>query len=235
MLQADMHMHTNRDPEDSWITHTPEQLIDHAAALGFDVLSITHHRRVIFEQSWARRAKKLGMLLIPGTEARIEGKDILLYNFTPKEVYDVRVLSDLNAYAKRRDRLIVAAHPFYPIPSLRDGTHSCGLVLQRIKHVVDAVEYCHFYARLFNGFNRLAVWAAGRYGLPVVANSDSHALSYMGSNYTLINANKDVRSIFAAIRAGKIKIVTRPRTSGELFKLGWNLLSPKVLKKLVAP
>lgn len=233
MLKCDLHLHTNVDPIDVNITHSPYDLIDHAAKLGFQVLSLTHHLKVIFDKKWAVYAKKKNILLIPGTEARIEGRDVLLYNFTAKEVEKLKCLDDLAKYAKRKDRLMIAPHPFYPIPSGRHVTHSVGISMSRACKYMHAIEYCHFYLSWFNVFNVLAGRASVKYGLPLFANSDAHALWFMGSNYTLVDAKKSILSIFAAIKKGKIEIATRPRTIRESARLMNELFSPHALRKLV--
>ena len=233
MLKADLHLHTNVDPSDTFIKYSPYNLIDRAATLGFNVLSLTHHKKVIFNQKWADYARKKNILLIPGTEAQIEGKDVLLYNFTQKEVLKIKKFKNLASFAKKKDRLIIAPHMYYPIPSILYKTHSVGWSINLLIQYVDAIEYCHLYSKYFNILNYFAKKIATKHHLPLIANSDAHALNYMGSNYTLIDAEPNILSIFKAIRNKKVKIITRPRTLKEMLTLTTHLMSPSILKKLI--
>ena len=56
MLKIDFHTHCNEDPEDRFIKHSPEELIDHAASIGFNALSITCHNKVVFSRSLQKYA-----------------------------------------------------------------------------------------------------------------------------------------------------------------------------------
>ena len=50
-LKAELHTHTREDPIDGRriVLHSPKELIDAAAAQGFEVLSITNHNQLLFE------------------------------------------------------------------------------------------------------------------------------------------------------------------------------------------
>ena len=65
MLKADLHIHTKEDPHDN-IGYSAKQLIDHAAKLNFDVISITNHDTSSYTEELAEYAKLKGILLIPG-------------------------------------------------------------------------------------------------------------------------------------------------------------------------
>ena len=78
MLKADFHSHTAEDPFHPWITYTAKDLIKNMAKRGYDVLAITCHNKRVFTEDLKKYAKKQGLLLIPGMELRLQGKDILL-------------------------------------------------------------------------------------------------------------------------------------------------------------
>src|SRR2546427_6673114 len=76
-LRADLHLHTRE--RESFIAYDARELIDGAAHAGFQVLSITNHNTVTFSRDLQAYAQERGILLIPGIEATIEGKHVLLY------------------------------------------------------------------------------------------------------------------------------------------------------------
>jgi len=49
MLKTELHAHCQGDPE-HYLPHTAKQLIDQAHKQNFDVLAITCHNRVIYNQ-----------------------------------------------------------------------------------------------------------------------------------------------------------------------------------------
>lgn len=76
-LKADLHPHTREG--EAFIAWQARDLIDRAAREGFQVLSITNHDRLTFSQELAAYARERGILLIPGVEATLEGRHVLLY------------------------------------------------------------------------------------------------------------------------------------------------------------
>lgn len=196
-------MHAMGDPEDTFIKHTPEQLIDHAASYSFDVLAISCHGKVLFSKKLAEYARKKGILLIPGAEAWIDGKHVLIYNITQKELDRLKTFDDLRAFKKRKDILVIAPHPFYPMANCLHEK-----LIENID-VFDAIEISHLYQAFMN-FNRKAIKVAKQYKKPLVALSDTHMLWMFGNNYTWVDSKKNVKSYFSAIRKGKVKPVHSP-------------------------
>ena len=92
MLKADLHIHTNEDPVDfSKINYSAKDLIKYAAKLHYNVLAITNHNSILYNCMLKSYAKKHGILLIPGTEADIGGKEVLLLNV---KQHDIKKISD---------------------------------------------------------------------------------------------------------------------------------------------
>jgi predicted metal-dependent phosphoesterase TrpH len=211
MLKADMHMHVKGDPEDIFIKHTFEQLIDHAASLSFDVLAISAHGKVMFSKKLEAYARKKGILLIPGAEANIESKHVLIYNITEKELQKLKTFDDVRMLKKKKDILVIAPHSFYPMAMCLKEK------LEENIDVFDAVEICHLYLRFINP-NNSAIKIAEKYNKPLVALSDTHMLWMFGRNYTLVDSKKDVKSYISAIKSGKIKPVHRPTPLLMLFR-----------------
>ena len=112
MVKVDLHTHTADDPLD-WIPYSTHDLIDRAAALGFGALAVTLHDRQLDVQPLAPYAAERGLVLIPGIERTIEGRHVLLLNFS-SAVEDVRSFADLARLKQREPGLVVAPHPYFP-------------------------------------------------------------------------------------------------------------------------
>src|SRR5213083_2399187 len=82
-LKAELHSHCSLDPVDYRLCdHSPEDLIEQAARLCYEILAITCHNLDIWGRDLADYARSLGVVLIPGMEVSTEGAcHTLVYNF----------------------------------------------------------------------------------------------------------------------------------------------------------
>jgi predicted metal-dependent phosphoesterase TrpH len=221
-LKADLHLHTAEDPLDR-IRYTARELISKAADQGFDVISITNHHRMTFNQDLLSYAQERGILLIPGIEMTIQRRHVLVLNPPPhKMCSDFFSLSKL----RRPETLIIAPHPYFP------GTYSLNGYLLEHLHLFDALEYCHFYSLMIN-FNQRAVEVSQSFGFPLVGNSDAHFLAQLGTTYSLIYAEKNLESVFAAIRQNKVKVTSRPLKTYEMGSIANRFLRMKLRAKII--
>ena len=103
-----------------------------------------------------------------------------------------------------------------------------------MKHLnlFDALEYCHFYTPMIN-FNQKAVAVSRSFGFPLIGNSDAHFLSQLGTTYSLVDAEKNIEAIFAAIRQNKIKINSRPLKTLEMGLIANRFLRMKFRSKTI--
>lgn len=204
MIKLELHTHTDDDPADR-ISHSTRDLIDRAASLGYGALAITLHDRFVDPSPHVAYARERGVVLLPGIEKNIGRRHVLLINF-PAECADVRTFDDIARLKKKCGGLVVAPHPFYPIPS------ALGPELQRHRSLVDAVEVNAMYTRLID-FNRRAIAWAQAEGKPLVGNTDLHLLEQMGTTYSLVDAAANPDAICDAIRAGRVEVRTTPLSS----------------------
>jgi predicted metal-dependent phosphoesterase TrpH len=218
-LKADLHTHTSEGVE-GFVRWSPRELIDQAARAGYQVLSVTDHDRVTHNSSLARYARDRGILLIPGLEATVEGRHVLLYNF-PCPSESLRTFAGIRRH-KGPQSLVVAPHPFFPGPT------SLGHRLLAHLDLFDAIEYSHFYTRWMN-HNRGAVHLAQRRGLPLVGCSDAHLPRQFGTTYSLVEAEPDPEEVLGAIRRGRVKLVSRPLSAGSLCAIAFSLLRGAML------
>ena len=201
MLKVELHTHTADDPVDD-IPHSTRQLIDRAASLGYHAVAVTLHDRQLDLRPLASYAADRAVTLIPGIERTIEGRHVLLLNFSDR-TEDVTTFDDLARLKERESGLVVAPHPFYPIgTSLRE-------MMDRHAHLFDAVEWNAMFTSVVN-FNPRAERWAGAHGKPMVGNGDVHRLRQLGTTFSLVEAEPDANAICAAIRAGRVRVETRP-------------------------
>jgi predicted metal-dependent phosphoesterase TrpH len=203
MLKVELHTHTADDPVDR-IPYTAIELIDRAAALGYDALAITLHEAQLDIRRLVSYAADRGVVLLPGVERSIEGRHVLLLNFH-SGTEDVRTFEDLARLRRRQRGLVIAPHPFYPSTSC---LHSR---LDRHADLFDAVERNAMYTASVD-FNRRAERWAARHGKPVVGNGDVHRLLQLDRTYSLVDAERHVDAICEAIVSGRVTVVSRPMT-----------------------
>lgn len=201
MLKIELHSHTADDPVDR-IRHSSEELIDRAAELGYDALAITLHDRQLSDARLTAYARERGILLIPGVERTIDGRHVLMLNFSPAAA-DVRSFDEVAELKRREAGIVIAPHPFFP-------TGSClGSLLERHAELFDAVEWNAMFMRGLN-FNRRAERWAAAHGKPMVGNCDVHRLYQMGTCYSLVDAECTAAAICDAIKNGRVEVVAEP-------------------------
>jgi predicted metal-dependent phosphoesterase TrpH len=211
VIKTELHAHTDEDPADR-IPHTIQELVDRAAALGYGALAVTLHDRYFDPAPHAAYAKERGLLLLAGIERTIARRHVLLINF-PRECADVRSFTDLAKLKDRRpEGLVVAPHPFYPMPSALAG------LMQRHRALIDAVEVNAMFTSWLD-FNRGAMAWAKRHGKPLVGNTDLHLLEQMGTTYSMVDAEPDADAICAAIRQGRVDVQAAPLGSPRAMQL----------------
>jgi hypothetical protein len=223
MLKTDLHLHTREDPKDI-IKYSAKQLINYMAKKGYDVIAITPHLRPMKEDFFNELkdyAKRKGILLIKGTEIKIKGKEVLVYNYDKP----IKRFSDLKK-VRNENGLVIAPHPFY-------GTRQC-LGKELIKNIkyFDAIEYCHFYTKSLNKPNRTARRTAKKYGKTLIGNSDAHNYYQTGHTYSEIMADKNTESVFEAIRKNRLRIVTKPLTKHMFARIFIKSIIPTPIQKL---
>jgi len=220
-LKVDLHTHTAEDPYE-YIKYDARQLIDRASQVGIDALAITNHNTVTYNTELAGYAEKKGILLIPGMEAVLSGKHVLIINPDFRTISQGRPLKDLEKI-KNEKNLIIAPHTFFP------NSKSLKSNLSSYLHFFDAIEFCHFYNHLIN-YNKKAVHVAEQYKKPQIGTSDCHNIWQFGTTYSLVEAEKNIPSLIKAIKKGKIEIHTIPVSLFTMGRVAANFFLYKRLK-----
>ena len=206
-LKVDLHTHSREDPKD--IVHYDAcALIDKAQQLGYDALAITNHDTVTDEPYILEYADQKGVLLIPGMEATLSNKHVVILNPAVKTNIPERRLEDLPELVSEKS-LVFAPHPFFP------QLKSLHKKLSDFFPWFHAIEYSHFYTRWLN-FNKQAVRVAQARKLPLVGTSDCHILWEFGTTFSLVKADRNVDSIIQAVKHGKIQVVSAPLKSWQM-------------------
>jgi len=223
MIKADFHIHTGDDPTDR-IAYTTFALIDRAAELGFGAIAITLHDFQLDGAAYRAYAASRGIVLVPGMERTIEGRHVLLLNFSGATA-NVQTFDDL-ARLKRDEPagVVIAPHPYFP------SSKSLLAELERHADLFDAVEYNAMFTPVVN-FNVFARWWASRHGKPMVGNGDVHRLEMLGTTYSLIDAVPDAESICGAIKAGRVTVVATPHTFARAVSLMARLVASTFLPR----
>ena len=185
MLKVELHAHTADDPKD-YISHTAHQLIDRAADLDYDALAITLHNKQLDVEPLRAYASERGLALIPGVERDIQGKHVLLINFSSR-TERVDTFEDVARLKQEEPAgLVVAPHPFFPMGSCLRS------MMNRHADLIDAVELNAMYSPMVN-FNRAGERWAARHRTPMVGNGDVHLLEQLGTTYSMVDAARSPR------------------------------------------
>jgi len=225
MLKVELHTHTADDPADR-IPYQTHELVDRAAELGFQGLAITLHDRQLDPAAFRAYAAARGIVLIAGIERTIQGRHVLLLNYS-HAAESVESFDDLARLKEREHGLVIAPHPFFPARSaLRGllGTHA---------HLFDAVEWNAMFTRLVN-FNVPAERWARRHRKPMVGNGDVHRLEQLGTTYSLVDAAPGANAICDAIAAGRVQVVATPLSTFTAGRIMTDLVASTLLPPLTS-
>lgn len=197
---------------------SPEEIVRTAKSVGLDAIAVTDHGTV---RGGIETIKVAGedLLVILGSEIKTDSGEIIGLDLK-KDVPEGMSPEETCKEIKSQGGFIIAPHPF---DRMRRGM---GKGLDRIVKYLDAVEV--FNARtLVHRFNREALEFSKRYGLPGVSGSDSHFGIELGSAYTLVHSEMDVRSILQSVKKGDVKIVG----SSTGVRPHWKTFVTKIARK----
>lgn len=215
MIKCDLHIHTSEDEEEGHdLCYDARDLIDRASHLDYDLISITLHDKVIFDEELSDYAESKGVELIPGVERTIEGKHVLLYNLTSEEMKSIDSFDDLRMMKGEKDDLmVIAPHPYFIFSScLKED-------LEDNIDLFDGIEFSSFHMSWFN-LNRKAEKMAKKYDKALVGNSDAHIPLQFGTTFSLVDC-EGKEGLVESVREGDVKVFSRPFSFWEFFKVGF--------------
>lgn len=198
MFRVDLHVHTGRYSQCAEFVD-PYQIAATAVKAQLSGVVITEHD-ILWEEEETELLKRssAGIRLYRGIEVSASGCHLLVIGIDDAGALHRDIsMAEVVAYAHRYQAAVILAHPY------RDDADPECLPVQ----LVDAVEVgsTSFSAEEA----RRSVQLAQRFGKPVVAGSDAHALSRIGwawTNLPALPANET--ELAAAIRSGLGRPVT---------------------------
>jgi len=235
MLKADLHIHTYEDPIDV-IDYSARDMLKLKAKLGFNVIAITNHNSIYFNKELKDYAKKLGILLIPGMEAKIQGKEVLILNADQSKIIGYRpyeglykrkyrsLFNSLEILEKlRKENMVIGApHPFFV------KFQCIGNLLKPNIDNFDFIEHCHVYTSWMDR-NEQAIQIANRFNKPLIASTDAHKRFQLKlNNYTMIDSEPKKDDVLEAIRKNKVRIITEPITNYNFARILAGVLSSRL-------
>lgn len=215
LYRIELHSHCQGDPIDQHLGHSLFEHIDQAKKVGLDAIAVTWHQKICTDPEAFAYARKRGILLIPGMEAELKRRHLVVLNLSEGDLPGESTWDEIRALRARKPEIFVLApHPFYPHPTCLGNTMNAHA------DCIDAVEWCMLHINWLPNRvspNLRATRWAHRHGKPVVACSDAHSLSSIGKNASTVEADElTPEAIFAGIRAGRVTFHRRSLELGSL-------------------
>jgi predicted metal-dependent phosphoesterase TrpH len=214
LLKCQFHCHVGGDPCDH-IRYSPRELVDEAMKLRYDVLAITCHRAIVFDEEVRDYAASKGLLLVRGIEFEIDEQHILALN-VDKDINEVETFYDLKKYRQNHpNTLVIAPHPYFP------GKTCLGESLERHIDLFDAIEISWAGTKTID-FNKKARKIAKSFGKPLVATADCHFINDLDIGYCKLDCEQKWAAILKTVREGR-KIKNHHKKTSIFKVLGFTL------------
>jgi len=215
-FKAALHLHVKGDPEEN-IKHTAKEAVLQAKELGFEVIAITCHNKVVYPEGIKEFGEKHDVTVIPGIEATVEKKHVIILN-TKEEANNVTTFAKLKKYKEKHSEcFIMAPHPFH-------YTREClGRKLKEHIDLFDGIEWNYFYSLSINP-NLKARELAKKYNKPLIGTSDIHTLKYFDPTYCVIKAkSRTIPDLIEALKNNQIELITKSFSNFRLIHILWEL------------
>lgn len=235
LYKTDLHAHIDLDAYDS-IKYDYKTLLNYYKKKGFSIVTITCHDSFPITDEMKKFASINNMILIPGIEKTIEGKEILILNIQKNDIADImqaKSFSDVATLKNKKHLFFIAPHPYHIISTcLKED-------LEKNIEIFDAIEICSHNTLLFNP-NKKARRIARKYNLPLVGTSDSHFLREINHTYTLIPSSKKISELSIGqitdiIKNGKALIVSNKLSLTEFLMVGVAHFVPDKYRQYFVP
>ena len=198
-FSADLHIHTHYSMDS---LASPEKVVEAALEKGLSAIAITDHNEIEGALHAQRIAleRELPLQVIIGEEVGCPEGDLLVY-FVKRKI-EKGPLSAVLKEAERQKAVCCMAHPY--------DTRRMGMMARNLPEKmllqINAIEA--FNARSNKARNDDAAELAKRHGKPVLAGSDAHHASEVGTGHVEFSGVKklDAKNILSAKRkiGGKI-------------------------------
>ncbi|WP_407424397.1 CehA/McbA family metallohydrolase [Methanobrevibacter sp.] len=218
MLKMDTHIHSEYSPDSK---SKLKDIFAVAKTRGLDIIAISDHNTVEGSKEAIRLTKNDDLLVVPSIEiSSLEGH-ILGFGCEENIKRDLPAGETIDLIHDQGG-LAIIPHPycFY-----RHGL-LCKADYKDLK--IDAIETKN--ARFIVGYcNNKAKKLSKKENLPGLGASDAHYYKFVGDCYSKIDCDKDIDSVFKAIKKSKVEALGKGTSNIKLSKY---LLDFKVLKKI---
>ena len=218
MLKMDTHIHSEYSPDSK---SKLKDIFNVAKNRGLDIIAISDHNTVEGSKEAIRLTKNDDLFVVPSIEiSSLEGH-ILGFGCEENIKRDLPAGETIDLIHDQGG-LAIIPHPycFY-----RHGL-LCKADYKDLK--IDAIETKN--ARFIVGYcNNKAKKLSKKENLPGLGASDAHYYKFVGDCYSKIDCEKDIDSIFKAIKKSKVEALGKGTSNIKLSKY---LLDFKVLKKI---
>ena len=217
MLKMDSHIHSEYSPDSK---SKLKDIFKVAKTRGLDIIAISDHNTVDGSKEAIRLTKNDDLFVVPSIEiSSLEGH-ILGFGCQENIKRDLPAAETIDLI-HAQGGLAIIPHPycFY-----RHGL-LCKADYNDLK--IDAIETKN--ARFIVGYcNNKAKKLSKKENLPGLGASDAHYFKFVGDCYSKIDCEKDIDSVFKAIKKGKVEALGKGTSNIKLSKY---LFDFKVLKK----
>ena len=217
MLKMDTHIHSEYSPDSK---SKLKDIFNVAKNRGLDIIAISDHNTVEGSKEAIRLTKNDDLFVVPSIEiSSLEGH-ILGFGCEENIKRDLPAVETIDLIHDQGG-LAIIPHPycFY-----RHGL-LCKADYKDLK--IDAIETKN--ARFIVGYcNNKAKKLSKKENLPGLGASDAHYYKFVGDCYSKIDCEKDIDSVFKAIKKSKVEALGKGTSNIRLSKY---LLDFKVLKK----
>jgi hypothetical protein len=209
-IVCDLHMHTSWSHD---CTVEPEELLDHAEAVGLGAIAVTDHNVFGGALEAAELARGRDLIVIPGEEVKTHGQGEVIGLFLREEIPRGMSFSETVAAIKDQGGLVFLPHPF-------DRLHAVPDPATLHRHIDDIDVFEVYNARLlFEAFNDEALRFARKYGLTMGAGSDAHVLQGVGTGGLRMRAFDGPAEFLASLQTAEV--LRRPKSLAYLQSLKW--------------
>ncbi len=191
-------LHTHSETGSACGNQGVDQIACGAIASGLDAVCLTDHNNLAARAEAAEVAARLNFPIFHGMEVSTEEGDIIAFGPLRENGYGLLSYAEWRAIIDRRAFALIPAHPFR-------GGGGFGQMPEMIRCYPDDFAALEAYSvNMTVEDSEKTVELAGELGLPVVANSDSHAPNRPpGSNYNILNQEvHSVQELVEALNAG---------------------------------
>lgn len=217
MFKMDSHIHSEYSPDSK---SKLKDIFSVAKMRGLDIIAISDHNTVDGSKEARKLTKDDDLLVIPSIEISAAEGHILGFGCEEHIKRDLPAGETIDLIHDQ-GALAIIPHPycFY-----RHGL-LCKADYKKLK--IDAIETKN--ARFIAGYcNNKAKILSKKEDLPGLGASDAHYFKFVGDCYSKIDCEKDIDSVFKAIKKGKVEALGKGTSNIKLSKY---LMDYKVLKK----